>query len=100
MKMEIIPQRHLIAYYIKQNYGDRTVLVICQDYLESTDRAEYEQLLYELSEIRLLPPRSYQNYNFLIIEMLEHDARKIIKRHHHVQMLLFVDGRVVDETQP
>lgn len=97
MKMEVIGWHDLLTAYIKQHYAKKNVLVIFQDDADSP--GEYENLMNQLDELGLAPPFQFRGSGFLIIEMHEMTAMKLIKYHNKgfIRMELFSDGVCVHE---
>ena len=99
MKMEVIGWHELLTVYIKQQYAGKDVLVIFQDDADSPE--EYDTLMQELDMMGFAPPHQFRGGGYLIIEMHEMMAKKLINDHNKgfVRMELFSDGVCVHENR-
>lgn len=89
MKIESITKDELIAAYIRQNYGDKEVLVINWD--GNLADGAFERLLESLSAYA--PPVALQQYpSYIIIEMPAVLANKIVRTHYVPNMEVWLFG--------
>lgn len=92
MKMEVISWHEVLTVYIKQHYAGKDVLVIFQDAANSPK--EFYALMHDLDMMCLAPPHAFRGSGYLIIEMDEMDAKKLLDKHKTTSFLmeLFSDG--------
>ncbi len=99
MKMDHITNRELLSAYLKQNYTDKSVLVIYTSDMDSPE--EFETLVNELDEIGYMPPKNYRLPDYLIIEMPDLVARTLVNKHNKgfIRMEIWINGVCTDENR-